>query len=178
MAADIMEVYLLRHAIAVERGTPGYPNDDRPLTSEGIEKMKAAAKGIARVVKDFDIIYSSPLIRARETAAIAAEATGCLDKIEICEQLLPDARMAETQKCLFKSRDAERVLLVGHEPHMSVFAAHLLGGRPANVEFKKGALCRIDIHRPPTSVPGVLVFHLQPKILRLLAGTVKKPRMI
>lgn len=169
-----MEIYLLRHAIAVPRGTPGYPNDDRPLTAEGIEKMRDAAKGIARVVSGFDVILTSPLIRARETASIAAEATQNLDRIEICEHLLPESDIFEIHTCLLKFRDKDRVMLVGHEPSMSAFASILLGGKTSIIEFKKGSLCRIDIHRPPTTMPGTLIFHLQPKHLRAIGKIPKQ----
>ena len=84
-----MEIYILRHAIAVPRGTEEYPNDDRPLTETGIQKMKVAAKGIAEVIRDVDLILTSPLARAHDTAKIAAKALRYKHKIELCKELLP-----------------------------------------------------------------------------------------
>jgi phosphohistidine phosphatase len=78
-----MEVYMLRHGDAVPRGTPGYPNDDRPLTEGGVKKLTEAAKAIPGLAGSLDVIVSSPLIRALDTAKIAAEAAGYKRKIII-----------------------------------------------------------------------------------------------
>ena len=90
-----MDLFFLRHAIAVQRGTSEYPNDDRPLTKDGIRKMKKAARGIATLVDSFDVILSSPLVRAYDTARIAADAVKYTSDIEQCGELLPGAGTAE-----------------------------------------------------------------------------------
>ena len=165
-----MEVYLLRHGIAVEQGTEGYSEAERPLTPDGIEKMTRAARGIAELVPEFDLILTSPLVRARETAQLAAEATKSADSIKVATGLLPGSAMRDTYALLQDHRAYRRVLLVGHEPHLSSFATYLLGGSSSVVEFKKGALCRIDIAATATRQPGLLIYHLPPKVLRALGG--------
>jgi phosphohistidine phosphatase len=163
-----MELYILRHGIAVQRGTPGYPNDDRPLTEEGVEKMKAGAKGIARIVDGFNVIISSPLVRALDTAKITAKAIGYNDEIVITELLIPGASM----KSLFKfiqSYGKEKILIVGHEPQLGSIASKLIGSVDSVIMFKKGGLCRINVSSLITGENGVLVWNLTPKQLRLIA---------
>ena len=164
-----MEIYLLRHAIAVDRGTAGYPNDDRPLTPDGIKKMKQEAAGIRRVVASFDTILTSPLKRAYETAAIVAGVYEKNTSVHVCDGLLPGATHDQLMKELSNYKKSRSVLLVGHEPDLSAFASALLGSARAVIEFKKGSLCRIDIAGSPLLKPGMLIWHLSPKQLRELA---------
>jgi phosphohistidine phosphatase len=169
-----MEIYLVRHAIAVERGTPGYPNDDRPLTDDGREKMEKAAKGIATLVEDFDLILTSPLSRARETAEIVAHAVVGDADVHLTDALLPPAAPVEALALLGKYRDCERVLLTGHEPNMSRLATALLGGDASVIEFKKGALCRIDVAGRALKNPGTLIYLLPPRVLRTMGKKAKE----
>ena len=164
-----MEVYILRHAIAVPRGTPGYPNDDRPLTDEGIEKMTRAAEGIANVVKNFNLILTSPLSRAQDTARITARALKCEENVQSCSELLPGSSPKNLLSLLEKNKDKDRVLLVGHEPDLGYLASSLLGSLNPVIAFKKGSLCRIDLMDFSLEEPGTLIWHLTPKQLRMLA---------
>jgi len=163
-----MQLYFLRHAIAVPRGTPGYPNDDRPLTEEGILKMRDAAQGISFLVDGFTTIFSSPLKRAFQTAEIVAEALGQKDRIEICDELLPGSSFESIGMRLKKMKRNASVLLVGHEPEIGYFASAMLGSEHSVIQFKKGALCRIDTESFMLHEPGVLIWHLPPKQLRAL----------
>ena len=164
-----MEIYILRHAIAVPRGTVVYPNDDRPLTEKGIKKMMKGARGILQTVSKFDLILSSPLKRALHTATITAEALGSIKKIRTSKNLLPGANCEKLFAELSKEKNLKRVLLVGHEPDLGILASTLIGSKTTTVEFKKGALCRIDIDRLPPVRPGRLIWYLAPKQLRTLA---------
>jgi phosphohistidine phosphatase len=164
-----MEVYLLRHADAVPRGTPGYPNDDRPLTEEGVEKMTEGAKGIAKVVEKIDVIISSPLTRALDTAKITAEALGFGKKIIVTEYLVPGYPQRSLFNFLQKFNNEKSIMLVGHEPHLGYLASSLLGIDEHVVEFKKGGICRIDIEEFPPKEKGKLQWHLTPKQLREIA---------
>lgn len=165
-----MEVYILRHAIAVPRGTPGYPDDDRPLTDEGVRKMLKNAEGIAKLVPQFDGILTSPLKRAHDTAKITAEALNCVDKIRVSEELLPERNVQGILAALVKIKHRKRILLVGHEPNLGEFASTLIGCRNSPIEFRKGALCRIDINEVPPKLSGQLIWLLSPKQLRMIGG--------
>ena len=163
-----MEIYILRHGIAVPRGTAGYPNDDRPLTEEGIQKMKSVAKGIAQVVKRIDLILTSPMLRALETAKITAKSIEGKAKAEVCKELLPGNPVNGIIEHLQKQKDKNRILLVGHEPDLGLIASSLLGSGKSLVELKKGSLCRIDVSSLPPPEPGKLVWLLTPRQLRAL----------
>ena len=91
-----MNLYVLRHAIAVERGTdPGLKDSDRILTREGIRKLKQAVQAMTRLDLCFDLILSSTYLRALQTAQIAAKGLGAKKKLEITEALKPDSSFRE-----------------------------------------------------------------------------------
>jgi len=159
-------LYILRHAIAVQRGSSGYPNDDRPLTEDGKDKMRKAARGIANVIEKIDVILTSPLIRAHDTAKIAAEAMGADHKIEVCRELLPGSSAKKLLLYLAKYKNLDHIMIVGHEPDLGYLASAVLGSEHPLIEFKKGALCCIEVSSLPPKGPGTLLWHLQPKQLR------------
>lgn len=161
-----MNLYILRHAIAVDRGTKEYPNDDRPLTREGIDKMKKAAACFPALIGEIDAIFTSPLSRARETALIAAKSLRAEKKITVTETLLPEADEEEICTLLNKEKHTGSVMIVGHEPHLSTVASFLLGGNDSSIELKKGALCLIEIGGEVRNGAGTLKWLLQPKQLR------------
>jgi phosphohistidine phosphatase len=161
-----VNIYILRHAIAVPRGTPGYPNDDRPLTLEGIEKMKAAAEGLSKNISSVDLIMSSPLKRALSTATIAARSLHCRRKVQITKLLLPEADPQSLVEEISTLKNEEHVMFVGHNPHLELFASLLLGEQKTVVEFKKGGICCIEIDEVPVRAPGRLMWLMTPKQLR------------
>ena len=165
-----MNVYILRHAIATERGAKQYPNDDRPLTKEGVRKMKEAAPAIRTIAGHVDVILSSPLVRAHDTAKIAAKALKYRYQILLRDELLPEAPAAEILTYLRRFKEAANVLIVGHEPLLGTIASALLGSATTAIEFKKGALCCISTPKLPSDTPGTLLWHLTPKQLRMLAS--------
>jgi phosphohistidine phosphatase len=164
-----MLVYLLRHAIAVERGTAAYPNDDRPLTEQGKEKMSKAAKGMAKLIPSIDLILSSPMIRAHDTAKIAARALRAENKLEMCTELAPGGPLKNLMIHLAKYRSLQSIMLVGHQPDLGYVAGVLLGSEGATVEFKKGSLCCIEIATLSSRSKGKILWHLQPKQLRSIS---------
>jgi phosphohistidine phosphatase len=164
-----MIVYLLRHAIAVERGTAAYPNDDRPLTEDGKEKITKAAKGIARLVDNIDVIVTSPLLRAHDTAKIISRALGAEQKLETCKELLPGSSLKNLLSYLTKFKGLNSMMVVGHQPDLGYLASALLGSEETIVEFKKGALCAIEVPTLSPRAKGKLIWHLQPKQLRAFA---------
>lgn len=163
-----MQLLILRHAIAVPRGTPGYPNDDRPLTTDGIEKMKQAARGIAALGLKISVIMSSPLKRAHETAMITAAALRQKEGVRLSNALLPGTSHKTLLGELTKLRNKPSVMIVGHEPDLGLLASRILGAHGSVVEFRKGALCCIEVEDLRLTVPGTLLWHLTPKQLRML----------
>lgn len=162
-----MRLLLIRHAIAVERGAPGAPDDERALTPRGRERFRQAAKGLRRLVDAPDVLFSSPLIRAAQTAQIAARAWGG-PKVTMLPALATGDR-DELARALERVAGERFVALVGHEPHMSELLAFLLGGRsPERLVFRKGGAALLDV---PGRLGdgGTLVWFLPPRLLRRLA---------
>jgi len=159
------EIYLIRHAIAAERGD-AWPDDaKRPLTAEGMYRMEKAARGLARMEITFDLILSSPLVRARQTAdAVAAELDPAPPVVNT-DALAPGAGYADIIAALQKHARKPCIALVGHEPGIGELAARLIGSRHP-IEFKKGAICRIDLDEIPPNGPGDLRWLLPPRFLR------------
>jgi phosphohistidine phosphatase len=164
-----MLVYILRHGIAAPRGVKPYPNDDRPLTEEGIEKISKAAKGIIRVVDDVDVILTSPLVRAADTAKIVADALNVESKLQICHELAPGSSLQNLLAYLAKYKKLRSIMIVGHEPDLAYFVSALLGKKTPVIEFKKGSLCCIEVTTIPSRKDGTLLWHLTSKQLRLMA---------
>jgi len=162
-----MELYILRHGIAVERGTPGYKKDsDRPLTPEGEEKMHQIADAMRGMDLKFDLILSSPYARAEQTAKIVA---GELDEdVSYSDYLVPGANALELIGEINDERP-QRVLLVGHEPDLSSLISVLVtGGSDAGIELKKGGLCRLTTEKLVFGKCARLNWLLTPKQLREL----------
>ena len=172
----MIEIYLLRHGIAAELGEGGILKDaDRPLTLEGRAKLKQAALGMKAAGMKFNVIFTSPLLRARQTAEVVAEALDLQHRVKILEALAPGKQFAPGEGGhaeIFLELGAhqfDRALLVGHMPDLCELASYLLAGnRNLNIEFKKGTLCSIEVSSLPPRGPGLLSWMLTPKQLRLM----------
>jgi phosphohistidine phosphatase len=161
------ELYLIRHGLAEERGE-AWPDDaKRPLTEEGMARLRKEARGLARLGASFDVMLSSPLVRARQTAEIVAAAFDPRPHIATAEALAPGAQAAAVMAELEKHLRKGRIALVGHEPGLGELAARLIGTRHP-ITFKKGAVCRIDVDTLPPAGPGSLRWFLTPKIMRAI----------
>jgi phosphohistidine phosphatase len=163
-----MHLLILRHAIAIRRGTGNFPNDDRPLTEDGIRKMERAARGIAVIAPAIHVILTSPLRRARQTADIVEAALDGSPKIIATEALLPGMDRETQLRALAKFSGNQTIMIVGHEPDLGLLASHILGSSNSAVEFKKGSLCSLTVSRRGTHMNGVLNWHVTPRQLRLL----------
>ncbi|HET7341776.1 MAG TPA: histidine phosphatase family protein [Methylomirabilota bacterium] len=163
-----MKLLLIRHAIAMPSGTPGLADDDRPLTSRGRARFRAAARGLARVLEPPDVLLTSPLPRARATAEIAARAFGRVEPVD--ERVLAHGDVDAILALLGRQR-AGTVALVGHEPALSLLLARLLGSRLGErFAFKKGGAALVDLPGGPAA-GGRLIWFLKPRILRTLGDS-------
>lgn len=161
------QLYVMRHGIAVARGDPNFPDDNkRPLTPEGKKKLRDIAKGLLRLGLCVDSVISSPLVRAAETAAIVAEILSPGIAVETSDYLRPGGSLQALLTSLGKQKDHRSVLVIGHEPDLSEGAARLLGDARASFQFKKGGCCRIDFDKFPPRPPGKLVWWLTPRVMR------------
>ena len=158
------ELYLIRHGVAEERGDAWPDDTKRPLSEEGMERLRKSARGLARLDLWIDVIFTSPLVRARQTAEIVAAAFDPRPSIVTIDSLAPEGTYTSLVADLEKHARKTRIALVGHEPGIGELAARLIGSRHS-FEFKKGAVCRIDAEEIPPSGPGDLRWMLTPKIL-------------
>jgi len=156
---------LIRHAVAEERGDEWPDDAKRPLSDDGASRMRKAARGLDRLGVTLDVVVTSALVRAKQTAELVAGAMNPRPPIVTADSLAPDGNYQEIIADLEKQAKRTRIAIVGHEPGIGEFAARLIGSRHS-IEFKKGAVCRIDVDALPPSGPGDLRWLLTPKILR------------
>ena len=160
-----MNCYFLRHGIAVEPDEWTGPDFDRPLTREGIERMKCEARAIADLSLQLDVIVTSPLLRARQTAEIVA------DRLKLRDDIVEDERLADgfdsrrLSEILGEHDKAGAIMLVGHEPTMSATIGRIIGD--ANVELKKAALAGVALS-DASATRGTLICLIPPKVLTQL----------
>jgi phosphohistidine phosphatase len=159
------ELYLIRHGLAEKRGDAWPDDSKRPLTEQGMSRLRKSARGLARVGVTFDVILTSPLVRARQTAEVIAGTLDPRPPVVTAEPLAPGGLYPAVLAELEKQARRPRIALVGHEPGIGELAARLAGSRHP-IEFKKGAICRIDVDAFPPPEPGTLRWFLTPKIMR------------
>jgi phosphohistidine phosphatase len=161
-----MRLLIIRHAIAVERGTPDIADEDRPLTRKGERRFRQAARGLARIEPRPDVLLTSPLPRARQTAEIAAQAWGKVKPKKA--DVLAGGSFTEIAGILDKLPRDATVAVVGHEPDVSELLAAIIGSKDsAAVAFKKGGVAVVDV-AGPLGQGGELVWAMPPRLLRRL----------
>ena len=165
----MLELYLIRHGIAAERGKEWPDDSKRPLTPEGISRLRKTARGLNAIGVGFDQIVTSPLVRTRQTADVLVEELKSKPPVVTADALAPAGTPASVIQEIARHVRKPRVALVGHEPNLGELAAQLIGSRTP-LEFKKGGICRIDFDVLPPKGAGALRWFLTPKILRALRG--------
>jgi len=167
-----MKLYVLRHGDAVEHGDPRYKENERPLTPKGIQRTKQLAHTLREMETSFDVILSSPLTRARQTAEIVARSLKLEDKLQFTDHLSLSGSMQRLVEAVHAIGPApSSVLLVGHEPYLSGFISLLcIGGPNLPLKMKKGALCRLQVERLACGQCAVLEWLLQPRLVGLKAA--------
>ena len=163
-----MKLYIVRHAIAQERSASGR-DDDRALTSEGRAKMARATQGLRKMKVALDLILTSPLRRARETAEILAEGL-IVTRIEVLAELAPGHDPRSVIARLPGYSDAKAVALVGHQPALGHLVSLILTGATDSLEvdFKKGGVACIETELPAKAGSSILEWFVTPKMLRAL----------
>jgi phosphohistidine phosphatase len=167
-----MNLYLLRHGIAVEPGTPGYEKDsDRPLTAKGEDRLRETARAMEKLELSFDLILSSPFLRAKQTAEIIATNLRLRNKLAFSNELIPSGNPQLLIQQLNGFRPGpENVLLVGHEPHLGRFVALLSAGNTSlEIDFKKGGLCKLEAEFLHYGRCAKLAWLLTPRQMELMS---------
>jgi phosphohistidine phosphatase len=162
-----MQLYIVRHGIAIEREDPRCPPDpERYLTEEGVEKTEQIAKGVAALGATADLFLTSPYVRATQTAEIFAAALDyAKQKIRRIDLLLPGAEPSLLFRELAREKQASSVFLFGHAPQLDDVIATALGSKRHLTALKKGGVALVELKRlsPPI---GVLVWLATSKLLR------------
>ena len=162
-------LYLVRHAVAEERGADWPDDSQRPLTAEGSKRWRREAHGLAALGARPDLILTSPFTRARQTADLLAAAFPKKPKVVESPALEPGMKPRDVLRALQPEGRIASLALVGHEPGLGELAALLVGFKTPP-EFKKGGVARIDVAiLPPPPGSGQLYSWLTPKILRALS---------
>lgn len=166
-----MNLFLLRHGLAVERGEFHFANDElRPLTAKGRRQLRQTCVALRKLKLDFNLIFSSPLVRARQTAEIAAADLKLKKRLSFADELKPGAPAKRLIRKINGLKPApENLLLVGHEPDLSELISLLVTGGPGlQLDFKKGGLAKLEVEKLRAGKCAALAWLLTPKQMKLM----------
>lgn len=167
-----MELFILRHGIAVEPGTPGFENDfERPLIPKGKRQLHESCVALRKMKLKFDLILSSPLTRAKETAEIVAAELRQKKRLQFSRHLQP---RGDFKKLILDIRHAKpaskSVLLVGHEPDLSELISLLVTDEAGGgFALKKGGLAKLEVEKLRAGRCATLAWLLTPKLMKIMA---------
>ena len=164
-----MILYFLRHASAGEHLVNPKKDEKRALDAEGIEQCRFVGRALAALDVQVDVVVSSPLKRATQTASLVGNELGYEGKLQIEAGLRPGATLADFRKLLEKYARQEAIMVVGHNPNLSQFLGAVISdsGCEASVELRKGAVARVEMRRSS----GTLHWCITPKVARSLYTT-------
>lgn len=160
---DGLQIYLLRHGIA-EEPQDGQRDADRALTAEGRKRLRMILSRAREAGVMPGVILTSPYLRARQTAQLASRAFSHTGGVLFTQALTPSAEPEAAWEEIRLHKDHNQILCSSHEPLCGRLAAYLLNAPSLRVEFKKGAIMRIDLERAQAHPRGVLKWMLSPKL--------------
>jgi len=161
-----MDLYLIRHADALALGERGNTQDsERPLSEKGCTQAKQVGTWLQRKGIALDQIFTSPLLRAHQTAEGIVGPMSPAPPLEPCPELAPGEKPKRLAKVL-RSWGGERAALVGHIPDLPAFAAWLIGSKRAQIDFAKAGIAYINVADEPCKGGGVLVWLVTPEWLQ------------
>jgi phosphohistidine phosphatase len=159
-----MKLFFLRHGIA-QPARNDVRDWDRQLTDEGRAQLNTIGRALQRLGVKPEVILTSPLARAHQTAEIVAPLVG--GNLQVAPELQPGCTLEQLQH-LLRQYNVEAVMLVGHQPDLSLLAAQLIEAHDRSIVLKKGGLIRVDLDGRPQPSNGRLVGLLTPKMLTLM----------
>lgn len=159
-----MIIYFLRHASAGEHLSNPKKDEKRPLDKSGIEQCGYVGRALAALDTQIDVLISSPLKRAAQTASLVGNELSYEGKLQFEDDLCPEASFASFRKLLEKYRKHESIMIVGHNPNLSEFLGRSLSetGCQANIDMKKGSVAKVETGRNSSA----LQWYLTPKLVR------------
>lgn len=160
-------IYLVRHGVAADLNSEFPTDDERPLTSEGAERLQVQVRGMRELQVRLDRVLTSPLVRAAQTAEILAAGIGCSAPVVAVDALRPGGRYDALMAALGRLGEDRAVALVGHMPSIGEIAARLIGAKEP-LAFKKGGTCCIEVDGLPPTRAGQIRWFVPPRALRAL----------
>ena len=166
-----MLLYFFRHASAGKTILNPKKDERRPLDEEGILQVRYVGRLLANLDVQVDQIISSPLKRARQTAALAANELAFEGAVQIDDALRPEADFEQFRTMLARYKKYDAVMVVGHNPSFTEFLSKSVSssGGFAHIDFKKGAGARVELN----GSTGTLDWLVTPKIARTLQTSLK-----
>ena len=167
-----MNIFILRHGIAVERGTEGFEKDsERPLTTKGKRQLRKSAEAMKRMKLRFDLILSSPYERARDTAEIVADELKLKKRLRLSDTLKSESNPETMIEEISQLKPMpENLLLVGHEPYLTHLISRLVSANgDLAIDFKKGGLCKLEVEKLNGAAHAQLAWLLTPKLMKEMA---------
>jgi phosphohistidine phosphatase len=168
-----MNLYLLRHGIAVDPGKSGLARDaERPLLPKGRRRLRQIATAMSALKISFDIIISSPYVRAKQTAEIVAKSLKHRKQLKFSDELTPGGNpKLLIQRLNDLQPQPKNILLVGHEPYLSKLIALLTTGNTSmEIDLKRGSLCKLEVESLRYGRCATLVYLLAPRHLVLMTS--------
>ena len=168
-----MEIYIIRHGDAIDRADPQISSDAmRWLTEKGRDEVAISARLLAKLGVAPDLVLTSPMVRARQTAEIVADHIGPASGPEVSEHLVYGGSLAGVLDDVLQRGSARRVVLSGHMPSVGSLVGYLAWGMPElDVPFRTGEVCRVDLpDDSPAPGYGDLRWLIPPKVARKLLG--------
>jgi phosphohistidine phosphatase len=171
-----MNLYLLRHGIAVDPSVPDFAKDaERPLTPKGRRRLGQIVGAMGAMKISFDVILSSPFVRAAQTAEIVAKSLKRRKQMKFTDDLTPGGNPKLLIQLVNELRPRPKnILLVGHEPYLGKLIALLTAGNTSmEIDLKKGSLCKLETDSLRYGRCATLVSLLAPRHMALMLG--KRP---
>lgn len=168
-----MEIYIIRHGDAIDRSDPQVTGDAmRWLTETGRDEVMVSARLLAKLSVAPDLVLTSPMVRARQTAEIVTDLVGPAGGPEVCDHLVYGGSLAGVLEDILRHDRHRRVVLAGHMPSVGALVGYVAWGMPeAGIPFRTGEVGRVDLpDGSPRAGFGDLRWLIPPKVARKLLG--------
>ena len=164
-----MDLFILRHGDAGRRSAVFKDDSKRPLTLDGKKEIEEISKGLLSLGIEFDYIFSSPLLRSKQTAEIVFNNLKCKNQLSELDELKPEGSKLQLYKKLSNLKQESSVLIVGHEPYLSELVGEAVSGGNSRIDLKKAGLIRIRTTAFIPKIQGELRWLLTPKHLKRIS---------
>jgi phosphohistidine phosphatase len=161
-----MDLFILRHGEAGRSSATSRDDSKRTLTVEGEKEIKDISKGIKGLGIEFDYIFTSPLLRAKQTAELVSKIVVTKNQIKEIDELKPEGNKLQLYNKLSNLKQDSSVLLVGHEPYLSELIGEAISSAGCRIDLKKAGFARIRVINSLPKLKGELRWLLAPKHLK------------